>query len=555
MKYNELVDILLGINKKTRLLAAISITISVIMLVVPFYNFGDFNSVYLGYEVFDPRLFLKTWHPENFGTFGYLFIPYDIFIWAIFQIVPAPIANISSFVIPQIIAFAGIFILVNSIFKQKIIAVISAFFYVYSIYAQFMSGWPIHSGSMAYALLPIFIYLFLTVQHQTIKPVLAKLTLLQLLLININLTYVAYVYFCIFCVYVYRITTEKTRQTLVTLSTTLITTFVAYLLINSPFLFTFISQNSFDKSLLSNSIASESIDWKSSGSNLSEVIREMGSVNFTYKYNNRFAYPNARPYFENDLFIVLSYYPALIFVIALLLRHKNHIFEKNFVTTIYIIMIFLALGVNSTSPFSIIYRLMAEHVPYFKIFRDSYKATVVIHLIYTLAIGYVGFWLLNQKSKLQYLYYLYLIIVTSCITILSLTYWQGKFFTAETINIPNYWHKMQTDYTKDYEATRILMTPKMEFPVYTFVNKPTGHSTFYRPLLNFNMINPNSVFRYSDTTNQIYKSLNQETLGLYNVQLILNQYDVHWRLYKSTNPKQIGNKLEQNGYTLIKHYE
>jgi len=469
---------------------------------------------------------------------------------------PSNIANIISMLIPQVIAALSMYKLAGLIFKNRTITILLTFFYTYSIYAQFMSGWPVHSGSIVYAVLPFYIYKFLQIEKSNLYNTLAQITLSSALLIGVNFTYIAYVLISVFFVCIYRLLIDfKLNIKLICLSYS--TLLVGYLLVNAVFFGTFISQTLLDKSLLSNSLASESIDWKSSGSDLPEVLREMGSVNFIYEYKGVFAYPNARPFFTEPILIALSYAPIFIFMVAMLLnsKTKQEATAKLTVAILLVISLFLALGVNSTSPFAPIYRFMAENIPYFKVFRDSYKATVVIHLIYTLAIGYVGYWLINYKSKLKHLASIYFVFVITSIAVLSSTYWQGKFFEAETINIPTYWDKMSLEYNAANNGNRILMTPKMEFPVYVFVNKLTGHSTFYRPFFNFNMINPNSVFRYADTTNQIYKTINQETLGLYNVPLVLNQYDVHWRLYNSNNPSQVSHMLEQNGYTLLNRYE
>jgi len=278
----------------------------------------------------------------------------------------------------------------------------------------------------------------------------------------------------------------------------------------------------------------------------------MGSVNFTYNFKGIYAYPNARIYFENPLYIFLSYYPVAFLLLALFIKSKNDLENKSkfVVLMAYLFFIFMSLGANESSPFVRVYMLLAENLPYFKVFRDSFKAVVVIHFIYALSIGYVLYRLRDFKFKA----YLYSVVVF-VILLLSFNYWTGSFFKYETIKVPKYWIHASNDYKKNFEQKRILFTPKMEFPVHTFLTKKIGNSTFYRPLFDFYMINTNSVFRYSNISNKIHENLSQNLLGFYSVYLVLNQYDVYWSLYDYKDPLEVKQLLESNNFKLIEKYE
>ncbi len=183
-----------------------------VIVTIPFIRNSGLNSIYIAYNQLNFEIFHSMWLSENFGIFAYNFIPFDIAIWALFKILPAWIASLLAYVIPQYIAIISSYKLSRHIYKNRLLASLSAIFYAYSIYAQFMSGWPIHSGSIVYALLPFYIYKFLKIEKTNLYTTICQIILSTLLLIDVNLTYIAYIFISVFFVCIYR------RLSVITLS-------------------------------------------------------------------------------------------------------------------------------------------------------------------------------------------------------------------------------------------------------------------------------------------------------------------------------------------------
>ena len=519
---------------------------------LPFLIYGNhvINSPYVSDRQFHFQQYFETWSHANKGGFNYFFIPFDIMIFFLMKVFPQAIVIEFSDAVIIFLAFVTSFKLANFLFRDKLIGLLTAFVYTYSIYGQFVSNWTVASGSIVFALAPLFTYILFSTDEKTneIRQGVI-LGLCTLLFIDVNITFIVYLYLFLGSIMFYRFFFES-RIIGRKLFLTIIISIVCFIGINSVMFITFFAENH-NQALLSKSLSAETVDWKSSTSYLHELFREMGALDFYFSFLGNYSYPNAQIYQTNPFVIIISYIFPLLAFLSILINSKTKELHKRmlFFLILIIFILFFAMGVFLLSPTKFIYRFLEEHIVYFSIFRDSYKVMFLLNLIYAVLIGYLFVYIKQFHSK----YFKQSVYILLCLIFINtFPFWTGSFLKQEIITIPDYWYSFSSFYRNIDGKNNILFMPSLPFPVYTFTATRIKATTFYRPLVNDNQIsNIDIVSAFTNETLAfVYKQYSQPEfpalLGFYSIPSVLVQQDVDWKAYKAKNPEIVKKALDKN---------
>jgi hypothetical protein len=372
-----------------------------------------------------------------------------------------------------------------------------------------------------------------------------------LLLTGVNLTFLAYLGLWIIVLFVYKFLIENKKvfsKTLIIVVSSGIFTFLLSLF----YYFTLFSEYIYQKSYVDVALSAETVQWKSSTSWMSELIREMGAVPF-YDFYRYYSYPNAQIFIHNLFFILISFVFPFLAICAIALYRKNDKDQKliAILTTFFLLLFFMAMSVFYTSPTRDIYQWFYDHIPYFPIFRDAYKPMYLIHITYTILISYTLLYLYRYKQKL---YSIISKLIIICIFIIAFQFWSGTFLQHDIINIPNYWNQLGQYYKQQLADKVVLLTPNMGFPGYDFTTSPGKNTAFFRSYFDNNVIYEEGGSNFDDKfTKDIYKALSADpicftkAIGFYGISDVLNQGDLYYQLDPRyiTNPQAIEVKLSR----------
>ena len=526
----------------------------IIISLIPFIGYEEFNFSLVRNSLLNFNIFYSSWLNENLGTFNNFFNIYEILFWIVSQFFGSKVGSIAYFWVLQVFASTYFFRLSFKLFKNLHISFISSLFYTFSIYSQFMSLWGIYSGGVAYAFLPFFIYQILNLKKENFYLTLSKIAIIYSFFNLANLTYSIYfqitICFAIFIKYVFY---KEEGKLLIKF---LLWNLIIFTISIFPYLFTSFIQNRFDNNLLDSSLNSESVDWKSSSSTLSEIFRGLGSVNFQYKINNFYTYPNARFIFDNYLILIFSYFGFIIFIYSILLKTDSKKINdiKKYILIFYLILLFFGLGTNNSSIFKTFYRFLNYLIPLFGIFRDTYKVNFIINFIYALSIGYFLYELRRSINFKKY----YKLIFGFCFFIiftLSFSYFFTPFFKNEVIKIPVYWDIMFSD-NSEISKHRVILFPNFNFAIpFNYTSKYGSSADFYRVYTGFNSVLPYKLYRFYGTSEFLYKNINKELFSLYGINYLLNLEDTNFIYANTLDPSFYNNQLKINNFEYLKKYE
>lgn len=528
---------------------------------IPFLIYGKhvINSPYVNNAFPNFQLYLETWTNANKGSFTYFFIPFDIVIYYLMKIMPQAIIIQLSDAIIIFLALVTSYHLGLFLFRNKTISIIAGFIYSYSIYGQFMSGWTVASGSIIFALAPFFVYKFLSIKKTSnILKEACLLGLLSFLLINVNLTFIIYLNLLLFSILLYHLVNKHIH--IFKKSAAIFFIYLGlYLSSNSVFFFSFGANYFYQKSDVTNQLAAENVGWKSGSSYLHELFRQMGALNYYYRFLDQPAYPNAQIYNQNILFILLSFCFPILALIGVIVKNTNKEWKKFkvFLLILLILSLFMGMGVFQFSPTKPLYEFLLKVIPYFVVFRDTYKVMFIINLIYMILICYIFFYL--QQKNTKYIKFAYPLIAI-LILLNSIQFWSGNFLQQEFISVPQYWYDLHQYYAENGDNNSIIFLPNIPFPAYTFVAWRGKSSTFYRPLINYNQVNNINMINTvnTDALGLLYKNYKNTSfsplLGFYGIKYTLLQYDVDWQAYHADNPAKIEKNLDKN-LKLVKTFQ
>lgn len=530
--------------------------------VVPFFIYGKnvINSQYNSFQYVKFEELFSTWLPGNGGFFsGILVPPLDFIFWCLSRISPEWFVVEFSLSLILFIAFLSSYRLIFHIFRDPTIAFICSLVHGYSIFGQFMSTDPISAGSIIFALAPFFIWRFLHFSEgDGVWREVALLSLVSFAFDGVNLTFLVYLWSFCFVIVLFR-WWQDSWWTFVRVGSVFVLWSVVFLGVNAAFFSAYLSEYFTQKTYVETSLAAETIDWKSSTNALSELWREMGSVNFYYKFIN-YSYPNAQVFIKNSFFIILSYIIPISAIGAFL--WKPNLYWRRFrivLGALLALSLFMSMGVYEFSPTRLLYRYISEHIPFFAIFRDAYKPMFIINLLYVIFIGYSLFRLRAIHILSFRLAGLGILLV---IGILSFQFWGGSFLQHELIAVPGYWYDLRKYYQEQETEKRVLFLPEMPFSVYGFTSQRGKFTTFYRPLLSWNNIS-NIDISPGPKMNQVfhlaYDHYRDPTfariLGMYGVGYALVQRDADWEVYKSIHPDLIEEQMSDDGISLVRKFE
>lgn len=487
--------------------------------------------------------FLSTWSDVNGGTFGAPALPMQLigpFVVSIFgQSLSWSILSGSM----AFIAASGTFLLLKLVSGSAIVRFVGALAYILSIGGIFFSFSSI-GFSPPWAFLPFFVYFMWTAKKGNLFKNSFLIALIAIMMAGSNQTIVALYFLVGGLMLAFKFLLCKRAfydaAKLVMVAIPLCIVLTAYYYIPQYLLFSS-SQDYFDVIL-----NAEGPQWLNSGSSYFETIRMMGSVDMTYNWNG-FSHPEWRLFYDSPAFLILSFVFPTVAVAGIAFVRKN-LFAA-FSALMLIISIPFAVG-GYPSFTGAIYMWFYNNMPYFSIFRDSYKLMIPVSLSLAVLLSLVINKFLELRStslkqrKTNFLPLMGIGLIIALILAIGIQPLTGRQTDRSSlIDIPQYWEDFGTWVRQQDDDFRILMLPSAEVPSYRFTSHPGIHPEFYHALMlnrDISIVSPTSPNRY--ILKYAYNSLceSEENFAfisrILNLKYLLVQHDTNWDIYGFQSP-------------------
>lgn len=501
-------------------------------------------SVFNGFEYQTFDEFVQVWHKAFLGGYTVLLTPQLIFAFLLFKIFPAAIANIITMGSIKFLASIAIFYLLGNFTMNNKIKVIGSLFYLLSIYGQAIVENTPSGGYLFYAVLPLILYLFLTIRRDNAPRKLIAYTVAIFLITDTNFTYLFYLFLFLFiyAMYSFFILKEKIKM---------IYFFVFAAIFVGVSLYYYLPLLAYNylyrTDIVSSNLLAESATWKSGYSSPSEIFRLMGSLDFydNFKIGRTLYY--VRPFFlnfiHNNLNVVISYAVSIFAITGLslgVITKSKNIGKGSLYLMLFLFFFFLSVGAHDANPFQIIYQLLSKKILFFAIFRDPYKSVSILNLLYTIGVVY----LLNRLISYSKVYAITSWIFILGLVVLSASYFTGGVFNkSEMIHVPQYvydfgdWNRSNLNLSKEKK----LLLPHQPFPILYFAKYPEKGSPIYYQVLDSTAVQSNAQFTpYIDQIQSLVKEPSfTQIVGFYNMPYIILSKDFNSNLYNSISPEII----------------
>src|SRR6056297_214887 len=278
-----------------------------------------------------------------------------------------------------------------------------------------------------------------------------------------------------------------------------------------------------------------SIKWsKGKSLVLHENLRLMGAKGLSAGKNGELFYPSIQKYFNNPLYIFLSYLLSFIGFLSFLIFNKNK--KVLFFKIIFILFAFFAISQKFN-----LYSWAIENIPGFWLFRSPWQKsmnvlTLCFSIMFTTSIVYAL--KLFEKYKKRVLKYLLLGVFLILVLIQLKPFWNGEMYPHRTdktklqsahINypFPEYVNKTATFLNNDPQEFRGLLLPNTDRAVFSWGMILNSHLLPYLSskafLVNYYERSLNNAERLRDElVNLLYQSIDQEYLKITKLTSILN---------------------------------
>ena len=270
---------------------------------------------------------------------------------------------------------------------------------------------------------------------------------------------------------------------------------------------------------------------------------------FLYQY-----YPFSS-YYDMPIVIIITYLIILMALYAGFTLEKAPTLEReirqNMLKNFFLILSFFSLFLvgGSRPPFGLLYEVLFNYIPIFKIFREPFTK---FNEIYVLSISILFyFFLLYLEQKLLHIkkylafFLIFLIVIFSVKPSLIGEHvwskWNGS-MRSFRVNIPEYWLEFKSYVDKNIENSRILSFPKANYGAAW--NWVSGFSSADDVSINF-INNKNMVLRDplpsgSGSGKMVDKAYEEEFLtpkyfSLLGVDYVLLENDLDWRYAGNTS--------------------
>ncbi len=300
----------------------------------------------------------------------------------------------------------------------------------------------------------------------------------------------------------------------------------------------------------------------------SNVLRGLGDWAFFSGFKGIPYNAFASVYKTNPLVVGVGYILSGLAILALAL--SKNILERKRLLFFGVVVAILLPFIGGTYPSWPSHGLMSwlfGHVPYFAIFRNTYKWASLLTLSYAMMLTALMI-VITKKNVPNNLKPILFGLVSILIVINSWPYFNNQVFStrAQFDALPKYWSQA-AEYINGQlpvAESRILLLPNQYFPVFVW---PRGVRSFYRnpeaaifgPSVVHNTCSGCSQFRTASYLTYIYKNLHQpnifKLIGLLGVTHILQRNDYDSAYYDVETPEQVKTILSAtNDISLVKSF-
>lgn len=549
----------------------------IIVSVVPFIFFIDKTIIQstLNYFINDaPHIFeyVYSWHNSSFGDTN-LAVIWRIFPLSVFYYFFNTIFNLSPN-LTQFIFLSGLFfvsaysfcLLITELFDKnkisKIALFIGAVFFLYNPYVL-TSVASSYFLILPYMLLPMQLYFYIRgLRSQKILKFSILFGLSCAMVFGVNLIFDVIAVFLVLAFGFWSVFISKEIK------------FSRYVVISFFMMFfmmffivwwivPMIYGNLIDSATASYNLGSET--FYNNDSSTKNIIRTLGDWAFFSGYKG-VPYRNYSPEYRNNPLVIISTFllPVLIFIPLIFLKKiKDKIFRKKILFFYFLIVLLMPFigGTHKSWPTSGIVEWMFENIPYFMIFRNTYKWTSITVLFYAILLVIFFSYLINKYYKTiekRFFNKKFVVVCLALVLIVSaFPFVTGRLFGAgsQHYKIPYYWYYM-ADYVNeklDETKDRIMLFPDQYFSVFKWDNEQKGipvglaRSLFKAPVTS-NTCKGCGNYYTSLYYNFIYNNLEADNLdkliGLTNISYLLQRNDYFSEYYNVQTAEEMKDVMD-----------
>jgi hypothetical protein len=496
--------------------------------------------------------FLSTWSDFNGGSFGAPALPMQLigpFMVSVFgqSMSWAMLSGSMTF-----IAASGTFLLIKLVSENVTVRFIGALAYILSIAGMFFSFSSI-GFSPPWAFFPFFIYFMWTAKKGTLFRNSFIIALMAIMMAGSNQTIVALYFLAGGLILIFKFVfaprgafLNAAKLTLIAVPLCLVLTAYYYL----PEYILFSSSRDYFDIILS----AEGPAWLNSGTSYFESVRMTGNIDMTYNWVG-YSHPEWRLFYDSPLFLILSFIFPAISVAGIAFARKNMF--AGFTAVMLLISLPFAIG-GYPSFTGAIYMWFYNHIPYFSIFRDSYKLMIPVSLSYAVLLSVFAHRLLERKgdtqrkNKTRFLPIAGVGLIMALIVAIGVQPLTGRQTDRSSlIDIPQYWRDFGAWIRQQDGDFRVLMLPNAGVPSYKFTSHPGMHPEFFHQLMlnrDISVVSPTSPNKL--TVQYAYNAMCESEENFASISRVLNlkylvlQRDTNWDIYGFQSPDDAAKCIE-----------
>ncbi|MBI2620897.1 hypothetical protein HYW61_01565 [candidate division WWE3 bacterium] len=247
-------------------------------------------------------------------------------------------------------------------------------------------------------------------------------------------------------------------------------------------------------------------------------------------------------FYDRPLVILVTYAIVILSFVGGLVNKNGGVDPKYRLFFVLLGLSSLFFVGGSRPPFGLLYELVFNIIPGFKVFREPFTKfgelyVVSISILFYLFLSGIEKYLYGLKKFVLFAVFVTLTIIGSLPVITGEHVWDIWNGSSRTfrVDVPGYWREFGEFLKAHSKDSRILTIPRSYYG--SAWNWPRGFSSADDVAINFvsggNSIvrNPLAIYGYSDLVDEIFRTpnLNAKYLSLLGIDYILQENDLDWR--------------------------
>jgi hypothetical protein len=394
----------------------------------------------------------------------------------------------------------------------------------------------------------------------------AGIIALLLMLLNIDATYILIVIYVLIAYWLYYLLTSYSWSAVRSSAIFVFEVLAFYFLFNFWWILPQI-QYVTDPSLLK-TLALEGPSQSNQASSFVEVFRMFGYWGFYSGYKGVYYFSYAPQYINDHILVLLTMILPMLAISSLFFTRER---KTIFFSLLLLTSIFMAVGAyppENPENTGKLYQWLYRNIPYFAVFRESFKFQLITCLSYSFMLGVLcQSFSVRKITKFNIPKFIIPIAVSSILLInISPMLEAGVFEKNRVVDVPVYWYDAADWLNSQYGDFAVMMLPRQYFPVYRWEGCTPcwTASDISEPLFNKQLVFQSPGIKGVIVSDQLVDTVYKEffsnqtefvhLLAQLGIKYILIRGDVDWEFYNVEPPEKILSYISSYGLKHVKTF-